>query len=169
MATGLWRATSPARHISWRPGDAMNVVSHRGRRCRGDLPRSYWIVGWASTIITTIVVVVVTLLLDPLSGNAGAAVTMSLFWLFRAAVTLWVVVGVWHSWTRDHMGVHSSNPPRRATCPKPTRQRTFATGRLSFPLWRRSGAGHRESSTMLREIASEFEAEAHEVDDKNDL
>jgi uncharacterized protein with PQ loop repeat len=82
----------------------MNVVfSYLRRQCRGDLPRSYWIIGWASTIITTIVVVVATLFLDQLSGDAGAAVTMSLFWLFRAALTLWVVIGVWHSWTRDHI------------------------------------------------------------------
>jgi hypothetical protein len=81
-------------------GDAMNVVSQR----RGDLPRRYRIVGWASAIITAIVVVAGTLFLDPLRGNAGAAITMALFWSFRAALTVWVVVGVWHSWTRDQIG-----------------------------------------------------------------
>jgi hypothetical protein len=33
----------------------------------------------------------------------------------------------------------------------------------------RGKAGHGESSTMLREIASEFEAEADELDGKNDV
>jgi hypothetical protein len=34
---------------------------------------------------------------------------------------------------------------------------------------KRGKAGHRESSTMLRGLASEFEAEADELDGKNDV
>jgi hypothetical protein len=46
------------------------------------------------------------------------------------------------------------------------RDRSAAFGILAK---KRGKAGHRESSTMLRELASKFEPEADELDGKNDV
>lgn len=74
-------------------------VSYFVRHWRGDLslPKSYWVNGVLATIVVMAALTVASPLIDPTRSTVGAAIGLSLVWLFVCAVGVWQLVGIWRS------------------------------------------------------------------------